>query len=49
MTIREKLKQRNKSKQKKQYNQQKSKQRRETILDIIDIAVESLTSWWLWL
>jgi hypothetical protein len=38
MIIKEKLKQRN-----------KSKQRRATILDIIDIAVESLTSWWLWL
>lgn len=49
MSIREKLKQRNKSKQKKQHNKQKSKQRRETILDIIDIAIESLTSWWLWL
>lgn len=49
MSIREKLKQRNKSKQKKQHNKQKSIQRRETILDIIDIAVESLTSWWFWL
>ena len=43
MSIREKLK------QKKQHDKQKSIQRRETILDIIDIAIESLTSWWLWL
>lgn len=49
MTIKEKLEQRNKSKQKKTHDKQKSKQRRETILDIIDIAIESLTSWWLWL
>lgn len=59
MSIQEKLrlklkpkqnnKSKRKSKQKKPHDIQKSIHRRETILDIIDIAIESLSSWWLWL